>query len=180
MNMTTKAALAAIALTASMFAPQAQALNVYTLDNLIDANTDQFTHAFAGPGAFTDHYTFTTDASAYLTDALVHTTNSELTLSSFGLYLASNDSLVAPTAIEIDPTNSSVAQPGSGYWRFAGVNIAANTSYYLAVNGTVLSATGSAYGGTVLITPVPEPETYAMLLGGLGIMAFLARRRKAA
>jgi choice-of-anchor A domain-containing protein len=29
-------------------------------------------------------------------------------------------------------------------------------------------------------TPVPEPETYAMLLAGLGLVGFLARRRKAA
>lgn len=29
------------------------------------------------------------------------------------------------------------------------------------------------------ITPVPEPETYAMLLAGLGLMGFVARRRKA-
>lgn len=28
------------------------------------------------------------------------------------------------------------------------------------------------------ITPVPEPETYAMLLAGLGLMGFVARRRK--
>ena len=27
--------------------------------------------------------------------------------------------------------------------------------------------------------PVPEPETYAMLLAGLGAMGFLARRRQA-
>ena len=26
--------------------------------------------------------------------------------------------------------------------------------------------------------PVPEPETYAMLLAGLGALAFVARRRK--
>lgn len=28
------------------------------------------------------------------------------------------------------------------------------------------------------VTPVPEPETYAMLLAGLGLMAFVARRRR--
>ena len=29
-----------------------------------------------------------------------------------------------------------------------------------------------------LLTPVPEPETYAMFLAGLGLMGFIARRRK--
>ena len=29
------------------------------------------------------------------------------------------------------------------------------------------------------IGPVPEPSTYAMLLGGLGLLAFMARRRRA-
>lgn len=30
------------------------------------------------------------------------------------------------------------------------------------------------------ITPVPEPETYALMLAGLGVMGFVARRRRAA
>jgi len=29
------------------------------------------------------------------------------------------------------------------------------------------------------VTAVPEPETYAMLLAGLGLMGTIARRRKA-
>jgi hypothetical protein len=28
------------------------------------------------------------------------------------------------------------------------------------------------------VSPIPEPETYAMLLAGLGLIAFIARRRK--
>jgi hypothetical protein len=28
------------------------------------------------------------------------------------------------------------------------------------------------------VSPVPEPETYAMLLAGFGLMAGIARRRK--
>jgi hypothetical protein len=31
-------------------------------------------------------------------------------------------------------------------------------------------------GGT--INPIPEPETYALMLAGLGAMGFVARRRK--
>ena len=42
-----------------------------------------------------------------------------------------------------------------------------------------------ATGGTstsaqlISVTSVPEPETYAMLLAGLGVMGAVARRRKA-
>ncbi len=30
----------------------------------------------------------------------------------------------------------------------------------------------------VVTTPVPEPETYALMLAGLGAMGFIARRRR--
>ncbi|MBC7735413.1 MAG: FxDxF family PEP-CTERM protein [Bacteriovorax sp.] len=42
----------------------------------------------------------------------------------------------------------------------------------LAVLGEIQSG-----GGT---NPVPEPETYALMLGGLGVLGFVARRRKLA
>ena len=38
-------------------------------------------------------------------------------------------------------------------------------------------ATTSFFGYTV--SPIPEPETYAMFLAGLGMMAVMAHRRKA-
>jgi hypothetical protein len=31
----------------------------------------------------------------------------------------------------------------------------------------------------LVITPVPEPQTYAFLLAGIGLVALAARRRKA-
>ena len=33
-------------------------------------------------------------------------------------------------------------------------------------------------GRQALLTPVPEPETYAMLLAGLGLLGFTTRKRK--
>jgi hypothetical protein len=39
---------------------------------------------------------------------------------------------------------------------------------------------GAGYGITSVTVPIPEPETYAMLLAGLGLMVFVARRRRRA
>lgn len=50
----------------------------------------------------------------------------------------------------------------------------------LTVYGTVdtsNAAASASYAGTINVAPVPEPATYGMLMGGLGILAFLARRR---
>jgi hypothetical protein len=51
----------------------------------------------------------------------------------------------------------------------------------LTIWGTVTD--GGSYGGNLnvlMAAPVPEPETYAMLLGGLALMGVVARRRKQA
>ncbi len=46
------------------------------------------------------------------------------------------------------------------------------------VSGTMLSDTSGSFGGAVMLNPVPEPETYGMLLAGLGVVGMLARRRQ--
>jgi hypothetical protein len=54
-------------------------------------------------------------------------------------------------------------------------------NYYLKVAGVTGGLLGGGYNGAIsvaAVTPVPEPETYAMLLAGLGVMGFIARRRK--
>jgi hypothetical protein len=49
--------------------------------------------------------------------------------------------------------------------------------YTVHVTG-VTNLKNAAYLGTVSASPAPEPETYAMLLAGLGVVGFLARRRR--
>jgi len=56
-----------------------------------------------------------------------------------------------------------------------------NGSYYLTIAGTPLPAldpNGATFGVHFQVTPVPEPETYALMLGGLALVGFSARRRK--
>lgn len=51
------------------------------------------------------------------------------------------------------------------------------TAYRLVVSGTQVPGE-AAYGGNVTVSPVPEPEIYAMMAAGLGLMGFVARRRQ--
>lgn len=57
------------------------------------------------------------------------------------------------------------------------LSLAAGT-YTLQIRGTVFGTSGGSYAGVLNLTnPVPEPETYTMLLAGLGLMGFMARRK---
>lgn len=48
--------------------------------------------------------------------------------------------------------------------------------FALTLNGGALA--NSQYSGNITVSAIPEPETYALLLGGLGLMGFVARRRR--
>jgi hypothetical protein len=63
----------------------------------------------------------------------------------------------------------------SGRFKFLGIESTDQSPFVLDLAGTAF--TGAKYSGEVSISPVPEPTTYGMLLGGLGVMGFLARRK---
>lgn len=51
--------------------------------------------------------------------------------------------------------------------------------YYYAVTGTGTGSLGGFYTLSSTVSAVPEPQTYALLLGGLGAIGFMMRRRRA-
>lgn len=78
---------------------------------------------------------------------------------------------------------------GSGTWVASGpvgdgstlqnVPVIGGNPYYFEVTGKVTQPPSNGfYVFTAVSAPVPEPETYAMMLAGLGALGFLARRRK--
>lgn len=57
------------------------------------------------------------------------------------------------------------------------LTLAAGT-YTLQIRGTVSGSAGGSYAGLLNIAqPVPEPETYAMLLCGMGLIGLMVRRK---
>lgn len=58
------------------------------------------------------------------------------------------------------------------------VNTLAAGDYTIKVMGNANGVAGGTYGIAMQMAAVPEPETYAMLLAGLGLVGFMSRRRK--
>lgn len=58
------------------------------------------------------------------------------------------------------------------------VTLDAGGYYFSLVGRTAANSGVYTLSSAATAVPVPEPETYAMLLAGLGVVGFVARRRK--
>lgn len=109
--------------------------------------------------------------------------NSPVNITSVTFYFDDSDGaggVSAPSSVDVNGTNFPIAEPaGSAPFSFV-----ANG---LSFTGNDLSVTLHRNNAWVFmsevqfnVSPVPEPETYAMLLAGLGLLGFGVRRRKTA
>jgi hypothetical protein len=176
-----KSLIAALVLASASFGSSAVMAQTVIGDspqelNLID-NTAFFGDTFAADNegnTFADRFTFTVESDmGWNLDAIIssisRSADTGLDITGLALY-GEGDALIA--------SGSSLMSGEMDVWSISADNLAAG-DYYLQVNGTMVSDTGASFGGAVMLAPVPEPETYGMMLGGLGILGFLARRRKA-
>ncbi|MCZ2291111.1 MAG: FxDxF family PEP-CTERM protein [Burkholderiales bacterium] len=134
-------------------------------------------------GDFTDHWTFEISPSDYWVSSTAVANNlgggAVLNISGgqYSLWSAGGDGAVG---------GGDDSQLGGG-WSFDGMTgdvtntvLLSPGKYYYMVTGTGSGgySGGGMYSLTSTIMPVPEAETWAMMLAGLGVIGFLGARRR--
>ena len=178
-----KSLIAAVVLaSASFVSSAAMAATVGNTPQVLDltAGSGFFGDTFASGNTgntFADRFTFSVDGTTgWNLDAIIssvsRSADTGLDITGVSLYSAMGDKLIS--------SGKSLQSGNIDVWTISGDNLAAG-NYYLQVSGNLVSDQAASFGGAVsLAAPVPEPETYGMMLAGLGVLGYLARRRKAA
>jgi hypothetical protein len=120
---------------------------------------------------FTDTYAFDLAGASSLTANLYSNAgnaNVGLDITGFSLF-AGNGTLVG--------SGTQVSTGKNDQWSLDLSSVVAGTGYYVAVTGNVVAQAAGRYMGDIAISPVPEPATYGMLLGGMALLGVAARRR---
>jgi len=172
--------LTGAALVLAMMAPLALADDVshgvQTLD--LSGGEATFRHDFAagsGGDTFSDRYNFTATSGSALAAVLT-----SLNLGDLGFGGARIDSFTVYNTAGFSLNGARLSAPDSAVevWS-ANAQHLATDGFYLLITGEVRNDFAGSYAGTLAVTPVPEPATYAMLLAGAGVLGWIARRRKA-
>lgn len=136
---------------------------------------------FTGPGNFTDYWTFTIGQPLVTESSVVVSNNNPPFYgiapgASYGLYDAGSNGLVGGGD---DLLLGSWNFDGSSGQTVHSINLAAG-SYFFSVTGSANGAGGGLYTLSSELSPVPAPESFGLLVAGLGLLGIMARRRNGA
>jgi hypothetical protein len=161
-----KSLAAGALLAAASFSAFAATKDLGTLDSTGYDTSSEFSVKFAKNAVINDTWFFTIDVPSATSFGAQQTfAASTAAISNFGGELVGYGAF-GPAVISGDQQNLS--------WSGA---LAAGT-YEVHIWGTALIK-NTQYTATVSALPVPEPETYGMMLGGLALVGAVAARRKA-
>jgi hypothetical protein len=140
----------------------------------------------ATPGLFTDVYTFSVLGQNVIAGVAVANNVVVTPFPNFNITVYN----IAGGLFSLWEDNGSPGMGGGdvkigGDWMFDGTtgstshSMALNTgSYFYMVTGNATGTSGGLYTIASALAPVPEPETYALMLAGLGAIGFMAARRR--
>lgn len=125
-------------------------------------------------GQFTDNYQFSLTSPS---STAVSAVNVALSFGS-ALYggMSSFSGYLDGVALDFAQTTQPVGSYSGLFTVLSGGTQLAPGLHTLTFSG-ITTGPAASYGGSIVTTPVPEPETYAMLLAGLAVMGGIARRR---
>ncbi len=182
-NMSIRKIALAVALTGSAIAANAAMTDLGTLG----AGAKAFSGKVLGgpaPLSFGDFFTFELPASASSAYSVVNFPVSELNLdlafNSLALFSMGADGAIGGTGANQDILRASAnGIVGTGSQSLS-VNLGPTASaqkMYLHVSGFTTGSAGGLYSGAISVSPVPEPEVWAMMLVGAGLVGFRLRNR---
>ncbi len=178
--------MAALALTLSLGFAAGSANAVPTITSFGGSAASGYTAVFgnnAVGNTFSDWISFSVPADTANSGGSIVFSNLSgfafnVIFNAFNLYEGVVGVLNPPTLFNAPIAAGLTGGPVSAF-SYSGAAVPGN--YWLNVAGFKINNTKSGgYAGTITTNPVaaiPEPETYAMMLAGLGLLGFSARRR---
>ncbi len=159
----------AVAAVLAMSAASASAVNVFSLGDVTASGALEFSPVFGNAAVIDDTWSFSlTGNNDFAAQIARNFSTANGAISGFAATI-SGGTLVGSYSLALDTaTTSQVLTYGA---------LLGSGDYILKVTGLTQRA-NTKYTFNLDVTPVPEPETYGMLLAGMGVLAFAARRRK--
>jgi hypothetical protein len=144
-----------------------------------DAKTFNFGNSFSKSGNFSDTFSFSFGGASDLSFSLISfppTAKKDISGLSFELFHDVSGKSSQSMGF-FGQENTLVIGSSSSPLDHDFLKVAAG-NYHVNIKGNAYGTGGGTYAGSMTVSAVPEPETYAMMLAGLGLIAVVSRRRK--
>lgn len=142
-----------------------------------DATSYSFGNSVKTKGLFSDSFIFSFNNISDLSFGIVSIPGSKKNISGLSFELFHDISNTNSESLGFFGQAASLMPTPSTAIEHDFLKVAAG-NYHVEITGNAFGTKGGTYAGSMSVSAVPEPESYAMILAGLGLIAVISRRRK--